>query len=429
MFFQSRHLSILFLASLVSSSPFPGIKDYLEARKAAPPPASAPKALYFISNNAENAIVALSVGKDGMLGAGTITPTGGKGSNEVTVTNGTAVPNTPDALASQGSVRLVGNLIFAINPGSSDLSVFAMNPKNPLSLIQLGKPRPTNGDFPVTLGVSEKNSLVCVGNSGALSGISCAKFCSSTGLGDFDALRPFNLGQTTPPSGPFNGIADSFFSEDESMLITTVKGNMPSANGSAASFPGFMSVFPVNAGNGVTGPQLGSASTEVRTSPPGTGVLFGTVPIPGAKDNALFVTDALFGAGIMTISGKSKAAALTARTPIAGQMATCWVTISLVSKTAFVTDVAVNSLTEMDLSTGKIIKHYLLTNGNFGMTDLESGGNFIYALSVAVPEKQAATMVTVFDVSGGPGTAKQIQNYEIGMGVIGNAQGMQVLMR
>lgn len=64
---------------------------------------------------------------------------------------------------------------------------------------------------------------------------------------------------------------------------------------------------------------------------------------------------------------------------------------------------------EVDTSSGKLIRELNLTNGNPGMIDLVSAGNFIYALSPGNATTKAA--VTVFDVSGGQGS-KLLPLYE-----------------
>jgi hypothetical protein len=65
------------------------------------------KAIYFMTNQANNSIIAIPVGSDGTLSGGTLIGTGGAGSNLIdTATNG---PAAPDALASQGSVKVAGN--------------------------------------------------------------------------------------------------------------------------------------------------------------------------------------------------------------------------------------------------------------------------------------------------------------------------------
>lgn len=95
-------------------------------------------------------------------------------------------------------------------------------------------------------------------------------------------------------------------------------------------------------------------------------------------------------------------ATVSASTKIADQAATCWATISSVTNSGFVTDVGVNHLVEVDTTNGKLIKELQLSNGNPGMIDLESAGNFIYALSPGNATTKSA--VTVFDVSGGQGS-------------------------
>jgi hypothetical protein len=67
-----------------------------------------------------------------------------------------------------------------------------------------------------------------------------------------------------------------------------------------------------------------------------------------------------------------------------------------------VTDVAVNHLVEIDTTTGQLVKELFSGNGNPGMIDLVSTGNFIYALSPGNGTVKAA--VAVFDVSGGKGS-------------------------
>lgn len=65
------------------------------------------------------------------------------------------------------------------------------------------------------------------------------------------------------------------------------------------------------------------------------------------------------------------------------------------------TDVAVDHLVEIDPSTGTLINELSLNNGNPGMIDLVSAGNFIYALSPG--NATTGSRVVVFDVSGGKG--------------------------
>jgi hypothetical protein len=68
------------------------------------------KAIYFMTNQATNSVIAIPVSANGTLSGGTSIGTRGAGSNLIdTATN---EPAAPDALASQGSVKVEGNVSF-----------------------------------------------------------------------------------------------------------------------------------------------------------------------------------------------------------------------------------------------------------------------------------------------------------------------------
>ncbi|KAK9367938.1 hypothetical protein V1509DRAFT_624856 [Lipomyces kononenkoae] len=277
--------------------------------------------------------------------------------------------------------------------------MMAICPSDPTVLSPVGRPVPVLGEFPNTVAVSMKNKLVCVGSTGAKAGISCATFSDVDGLSQMDYLRPFDLNQTTPPVGPFNTVSQTFFSEDESFLFTTVKGD-PTVNKTASI-----------------------SSKGVSSSPPGTAVLFGSEQIPGTS--SVFVADPSFGAAILSVDEKTERASLVSKQVIANQQATCWTTISTVTKSAFVTDPGLNRIVEMSLTNASIISAINVTvPASDGIIDLKAAGNYIYALSAG-----NQTEVVVLDISGGQGSGKVIQhlgldNMEVGK----SAQGMAVLM-
>jgi hypothetical protein len=72
-----------------------------------PAGASVGKAIYLITNEDQNAVVALPIAADGTIGQGTVTMSGGAGSVAL---NATGDPATPDALISQSSLKVVGNV-------------------------------------------------------------------------------------------------------------------------------------------------------------------------------------------------------------------------------------------------------------------------------------------------------------------------------
>jgi len=72
------------------------------------------KAVYFLTNDKENAVVALPIGKDGMLSKGTVTKTGGAGS--IAINGATGQPGVPDALVGQSALTVVGTVSREIWP-------------------------------------------------------------------------------------------------------------------------------------------------------------------------------------------------------------------------------------------------------------------------------------------------------------------------
>ncbi|KAK4032135.1 hypothetical protein C8A01DRAFT_41419 [Parachaetomium inaequale] len=378
------------------------------------------RAVYFITNDESNAVVALPIGHDGKLSPGSVTLTDGTGAVAL---NGNNQPATPDALVSQSALTISGDAIFAVNAGSNTLSMLAISPSDPTQLTLVGKPVSIPGEFPNTVGASSKHNLVCVGTTGARAGIACSSFSASRGLSPMDELRPFDLGQTTPPVGPTNTVSQVFFSANEDTLFATVKGN-PAANKT-----GFFSAFPVKRGGSTCSQGAGKRATvsrvEQRSMPGDTAVLFGSQTVPGTHN--VFATDAAFGAAILAVDPRSGRATTVATGKVSGQVATCWVTISLATGTAFVTDVGMNRLVEMSLKDASILSQLDLSgNGDPGLIDLRAAGNFIYALSPGNGTTKAA--VTVVDVSGRSGSAVMVQHFGLDGAAGRRAMGMAVLV-
>ena len=291
---------------------------------------------------------------------------------------------------------------------------------NATELTMVGKPVAIPGEFPNTVAASMRHKLACVGSTGAVAGISCAPF-SMEGLGEMDCLRPYQLNQTTPPVGPTNTVSHSFFSTDGNALVTTVKGD-PMKNNT-----GFMSVFSVQ------GSDRGMARLsrkEMRSSPNGTAVLFGAAPLPNTEERPfeqrMFVTDASFGAAVLSMDNKGMTSVVASQ-KIQGQNATCWAALSTFTKTVFVTDVNVNRLVEMSAEDASIVGELdLSANGDRGMIDLRAAGQYVYVLAPGNSTVKPA--ITVLDVSGGKGSMKQKQHFDLS-GLAGpNAMGMAVML-
>jgi hypothetical protein len=68
-----------------------------------------------MTNDAENAVVALPIAPDGTLSKGTVTKTAGAGS--IAINGMTNMPGLPDALVSQSSLTVAGNVSEDLWPG------------------------------------------------------------------------------------------------------------------------------------------------------------------------------------------------------------------------------------------------------------------------------------------------------------------------
>ena len=292
--------------------------------------------------------------------------------------------------------------------------MLAIDPVDPSKLTLVGKPAAVPGEFTNTVAASAKHKLVCVGATGAVAGISCAPFDGRSGIGKMDALRAFDIKQSTPPVGPTNTLSQVFWSNDESTLFATIKGD-PAKNNT-----GFLAAFAVDC----NGRAAAVSARGVQSSPRGTAVLFGSLPIP--KTSNIFATDASFGGAVLSVDGTGHAS-LGAAQPIDGQKATCWVTISRASNSAFVSDVATPRLVEMSLDNASIIGQVdLASTGANGMIDLKASADLLYAL--APGSANTSTQVLVMNVKGGSKQAKLVQQFDAGaLGAGAISQGMAVL--
>lgn len=293
--------------------------------------------------------------------------------------------------------------------------MLSVSANDPTALSLVGEPVSIPGEFPNTVAASSKNGLVCVGTTGAVAGVSCARF-DVNGMSEMDELRPFDIKQTTPPVGPTNTVSQVFWSNDESKLFVTVKGD-PAQNKT-----GFLSVFEMEATQSMDGEAKSLSRKDTRSSPEGTAVLFGSLPIP--ETDSIFATDASFGGALLSVSADNTAS-LKASQEVDGQMATCWVTISSTTNTAFVTDVGVPRVVEMSLDDASIVSEYDLSDsGATGLTDLRAMGDKIYVLAAGDGTSEA--QVLVMDVGEGKGS-NLIQSFGVGaLGAGANSQGMAV---
>lgn len=403
--FLKQQISIMYFTTSVAIAILAFADSILGAPcdQYSPTASSVVGAVYFITNAKQNSVVSIPIGANGLLsGNAVLTATGGMGLGGMRA-DGTAA--IPDSLFSQGTVKIVDDLLFTVDPGSNTVVMFQISHKDPSQLTMIGKPQSTGGEFPISVTYSSALNIACVLNGGAVDGVACYSV-DKHGLHPLDASpRPLGLAQKTPAVGPPGTASHISFSEDSSAVIVTVKGNPAVKN------TGFVAIYPVS---------YGVVSRHVtKSSPAGTALPFG---ISNFSANKFIIADPAIGGAILSVDPTSFQVSTTTAIAVPGQAAICWSAYSSVTKSAYLADAGVNRIVEIDTMTGAIVSQLALTNGNKGMFDIAASGNYLYALSPTA----SATYVVVMDISGGRGMIKEAQNFEVvGLG-IGTVMGLQV---
>ena len=288
--------------------------------------------------------------------------------------------------------------------------MFEISRSDPTNLTRLGDAVPT-APFPISVAVLPAENLVCVGIGGFTAGISCATYSAITGIGEMDELRPYFSAQNPPPaSGQFSEVGSIFFNDKGTALFTAVKGNLiPGALG----LGNFLSAFPV--ANGAV------SRNQVISYPDNVSFLYGSTWIPGT--DKILTTD-LTGAAVFNVNASYQTDTTEFTTPILNNTCTCWATVSATTGTGFVTDPALSRLAEVDLDTGEILKAIVVEPAS-GLLDLAAARDRLYVLAVGGLTGVPPT-VAVFDISGGRGTVRQIQNYNPLLATGPNSAGISV---
>ncbi|MFY9644191.1 MAG: beta-propeller fold lactonase family protein [Terriglobales bacterium] len=240
----------------------------------------------FVMTNApvRNEIVAYARNADGGLKESQIYPTGGRGSGGVT-----------DPLASQGSLTLSQDhsLLFAVNAGSGDISVFQVQGAS-LTLVEKV---PSGGAAPVA--VAQWGTLVYVLNEGAASNV------TGYSIGANGKLKPI-AGSVRFLSTGNSGAASLAFSPDGQFLVVSEK------------LTNSLDVFHVQI-DGTLGPRVTNASAgpglfSLLFAPNGTVVTTETGPA-GASNAGATSAYAVLPNGTLSVISTS--------VPTLGA-ATCW---------------------------------------------------------------------------------------------------------
>ncbi|PFH46432.1 hypothetical protein AMATHDRAFT_7812 [Amanita thiersii Skay4041] len=346
-------------------------------------------AVYFMSDQPDgNYLFAAEINVDGKLALRNAYYTGGVGAH--------ASAPGPDPLFSQGSIvtSQKSNVVVTVNPGSGTLSAFQINPDDPTSLEIIGKPVRSGGDFPVSVTMNERGDMVCALNGGKMNGISCFKLNTRKGLTPWkNTMRPLNLNQTTPATGPEMSVGDIEFTADGNMVVVSVKGNPPQ--------PGYMAIWEV---------KPDGTLSDTHATIPGGKLPWSVTNIRGK--NATLAADAGLGFDIFDLSKMAEPSAKAAEFPVTAQGAVCWSGYSDKTGNYYLADLNTAHITEIHIDdnlNATVVNSYA-TDLNDGTIEFDitpvNGKDYLYVLAAN------ATSIEVFALDG-PGSANRIQKLDV----------------
>ena len=277
-------------------------------------------AVYVLTNQVSNAVAAFDRAQDGTLTPAGTFPTGGSG-------NPVAQPGDPptDPLASQGALILSDNkhLLFAVNAGSNEISVFSIG-KNELTLVDKVN---SGGVRPISLTVHEH--LLYVLNEGGTPNITGFTVSDAGELTPLPgSTRPLSGGSTADP-------AEVSFSNDGALLAVTEK------------MANLIDIYIVGT-DGVAGPPNPNPSN-------------GMTPFGFAFDqrNHLIVSEAMGGVPNAAAVSSYNAALSGMLSVVSGsvpdfQTAACWIVITNSGRYVYTTNTGSGSVSSYTLSNGAL---------------------------------------------------------------------------
>ncbi|KAI6879897.1 hypothetical protein KC360_g7647 [Hortaea werneckii] len=345
-------------------------------------------AAYFLDNNPNgSAIIALTVGPDGLLKDPVRTSTGGYGAISV---NPDGSPRPVDTLSSQGTVTVKGNMLFTINAGSNTVVMFRIDPEDPTHLTMVGSPASTMGEVPVSVDYSDELHTACVLNGGSKPGVSCFYADPWNGLVPQGSLRSlgYDFNQTTPPTAPAGTASQVIFDPNSTALFAILKGypGQPAIPGSVVAYRA----------------EYGSVSEEpVRTQISDIIVDFGSVFL---DESRLFMTDVSFGAAILDVDYETLTLHEETHIVIEGQKAICWSAFDPYLNTAYAPDAGQPVVYTVDAISGMLTGSIAADNRTQGLFDSAIGDRgLMYSLAASnglnVLDLKAQKNVQYFDLS------------------------------
>ncbi|KAJ7147475.1 hypothetical protein C8R43DRAFT_531093 [Mycena crocata] len=355
--------------------------------------AGGPGGLYWMSNEPNgNFIFTANLDGDGKMLFGDAVYAGGRGAH--------MGPDTskPNGLASQGSIKVIGDKLAVCNAGSDTVSLFQIDFQNPAFVRMIGQPVSTQGNFPVSATINTKNGNVCVVNGGKTNGVSCYTVDLRKGLVPIpDSVRSLNLKLTTPPENADNTPSQILFSDDGKRLFVSVKGSKDNA--------GFLAVWTVN--------DDGSLSQDFEKNTPNGGANPASLTsIRGA--DALLNTDIGNGINIFDFGKNGSAKAeKTQDLKIDGSIHTAWSEFSDATRNYYISDSDTAIYTELSVDPNTLevkgVNQYPQKKGSFPIDQevaLINGKDTTYLLSPGSMTIEILSLVA-------PGEAKQQDAFDL----------------
>lgn len=338
--FKKSHF--LFAAVLATSAVLPALSNAQTSN-------SAGGAVFVMTNAADhNQVIAYKRGADGSLQKGRTYSTEGRGSGGVT-----------DPLASQGSLTLSQDrpLLFAVNAGSGDISVFRFNGAG----LQLLERVASGGSEPVA--VAQHGTLVYVVNAGASSNVVGFR------LGANGGLTRISRSQVYLSTGN-SGASSLSFSPDGQFLLVTEKvtGNIDTFH---VQNDGSLAPIVVN-------PSAGPGLFGVLFAP--NGVALATETGPAGGNNASAISS-------YAVGPNGKLTAISTSVPTLGA-ATCWHVVTPDGKfvytsnagSANISGFSIGSDWSLTAISGTIVGSNPAGSANLDLA-MSADGKFLYTLN------------------------------------------------
>ena len=321
--------------------------------------------------------------------------------------------------------------LYVLNPGSNSISQFRISPSNPTSLTQVGQPLDTQGQFPLSIAISNRLGQLCVANSGSPSSLTCF-LIRPNGLQPFSTLST-NLQQTSPPTDTFPGAdgdgtkgrahyaAISFNNDSSALYVSLSNSQLPAITNSS------LLAYPVVHGRLATTPGPAYIFPNEPANAPG--FIFLSLNLPQSTYVLHSSLQSYFLPKQISTAGTPQPVPAPAVIP--GSAATCWAAYNPATDSIILTDTLVNRFLEVDAHDGSLVAQYNITtiNENVGLLDEVLLGSHVYALAPANPpyagKQGVPASVVVLDQSAGRGQGKLIQNFvPKGLGASQTVQGM-----